>query len=121
MKIFKRKHVIPLYETTIHMFVVNSMQDMQTYINKIDKDGVDVLGNDGCVFQLMESNYDWCIVLVKDKISHNLIAHETFHLTSKILNTLSVNNEEAGAWLMGHLIDYIYSLFNKNEIPIKNR
>lgn len=121
MKIFKRNHIIPLYETTVQIFVVEKIEHLQTYINKKDKEGANVLGNDGCVFQLVDSNYNWCIAFVKDRISHNIIAHETYHLTSKIGDALDVHEEEARAWIMGHLIEIIYNVFTKKEFVIKNR
>ena len=77
-KIFKKTLPIPIYNTSVNVFVVEHMDYMQEHLEK-KKLRIDVTGCDGCVFQLShDDKFQYNIVLQKDKLSHNLIAHSIY-------------------------------------------
>ena len=52
-------------------------------------------------------------------LSHNLLAHEIFHLTHMITKDIDINDEESQAWLNGYLTEQVYKILNKKNITRK--
>lgn len=118
-KIFKRKIAVPIYSTHANLCVVANMEDMQTYLDKRVKGMVDVLGADGCVFEMFTTKgVEYFIVLVEDRLSHNLIAHEVYHLGVKIAGDINISDEESVAWLVGYLTEHIYKILEAKNYKI---
>lgn len=55
-----------------------------------------------------------------DCLTHNTIAHEAFHAVSMIMHDREIHDEESGAWLAGHINEFIYNSINKKKLTIKN-
>lgn len=53
-------------------------------------------------------------------LSHNTIAHEVFHAVMKITEDRDIKDEEAQAWLVGHITGDIYKFLKKKVIEISN-
>jgi hypothetical protein len=111
---------LQLYNSKIVVIVGASAQELNNYVNEhITK--IDISGNEGCVFENTTSTiYMYYVTLSKKFLSHNLIAHETFHLSSKIMENIEVQNEEAMAWLIGYLTDLIYAFLYENKLKVNN-
>lgn len=118
-KILSETFTIDLYETTIILMIGDSIE----VINKVVNDNitkVDLLDTEGCVFENhLDGSFQYYIVLVRSKLSHNLIAHEVFHLSSSILRTINITDEEATAWLIGYITELLYNFLKRKQIVIE--
>lgn len=115
------KHIdLQIYNSKIIVIIGESVQILNNYVNEnITK--IDISENEGCVFENTTNNiFKYYVALSKNFINHNLIAHETFHLASKIMENCGIQNEEATAWLIGYLTDLIYRFLYENKISLDN-
>jgi hypothetical protein len=109
-RLFKKKFPISIYETNVTVFVVDDITDMENYLKK-QKLNADIANSDGCVLQIPRiQGVEYFIVFVRKQVSHNLIAHETFHLAKNLAGAINIEDEESVAWLVGHLAQKIYSI-----------
>ena len=108
---------IPLYECKVVLIVTSTMEELQQYVFKKKKVRVDVLDTHGVVFNW--GNAEYVIALKEDSLSHNLLAHELFHLTVAITTDIAIDDEESQAWLVGHLTEHAYKILNKKKFVIK--
>ena len=53
-------------------------------------------------------------------LSHNTIAHEIYHAVKRVTEDRDIKDEEAQAWLAGHLSGEIYKYLDKKKITIKH-
>lgn len=53
-------------------------------------------------------------------LSHNTIAHETYHAVVRVTEERGIVDEEAQAWLAGHLTGVIYKFLDKKKFEIKH-
>jgi hypothetical protein len=53
-------------------------------------------------------------------LTHNTIAHEIFHAAVRVTEDRGVEDEEAQAWLAGHLTAVIYKFLDKKKLVIKH-
>lgn len=119
-KMFKRKILVSIYSRIANLYVVDKIEDMQHYLDKKTKGMIDVLESDGCVFDLFSEKHglEYYIVLVKERISHNLIAHEVYHLATKMSRDIDIKDEESVAWLTGYLTETIYKVLKSKDFSI---
>ena len=61
-------------------------------------------------FLLIDSGY----------LSHNTIAHEVYHAVVRVTEDRGIVDEEAQAWLCGHLTTVIYKFLSKKKFEIKH-
>jgi hypothetical protein len=118
-KMFKRKITVDLYSRIANLYVVKKIEDMQSYLDKKTLGMLDVMDSEGCVFDLFseKNGLEYYIVLVESKISHNLIAHEVYHLATKMAHDIEIKDEESVAWIIGFLTETIYKILkSKNYI-----
>ena len=118
-KILSECFSIDIYETTIILMIGDSIEIINKYVNdNITK--VDLLDTEGCVFENhFEGGFQYYIVLVRGKLTHNLIAHEVFHLSSSILRTINITDEEATAWVIGYITELLYDFLKSKQIIIE--
>jgi hypothetical protein len=57
----------------------------------------------------------YVIILDIDRISHNLIGHEVFHVVSRIAGDREITDEETMAWLMGFMLQEIHNFIDKKK------
>lgn len=70
---------------------------------------------------LFTPDIDKYILLIDYKyLTHNTIAHEVFHAVMKITEDRDINDEEAQAWLVGHISGDIYKFLKRKKIEIIN-
>lgn len=118
-KILSETFTIELYETTIILMIGDSIELINRFVNdNITK--IDILDTEGCVFENhQDGSFQYYIVLVRSKLGHNLIAHEVFHLSSSILRTINITDEEATAWLIGYITELLYDFLKRKQIVIE--
>ena len=121
-KIFKRKIPVSIYSRYANLCVVKNMEDMQAQLDKKCNGMIDVLDADGVVFELFSSKgHEYYIVLVEEQLSHNLIAHEVFHLAVKMTSDIEIKDEESTAWLIGYLTEEVYRVLKSKNYNIKEQ
>lgn len=108
---------VPLYECKVLLIVTSSMEELQQHVMKKKKATVDVLDTYGVVFNW--GNAEYVLALKEDSLSHNLLAHELFHLTMAITTDIDIVDEESQAWLNGHLTENVYKVLKKKNFAIK--
>ena len=59
------------------------------------------------------------VVLDKNSISHNTIAHELYHACVRITEDREITDEESQAWVIGYLASNMYKFFDSKKIKIK--
>lgn len=116
--ISRTKLKIELYETNVIMFVVKSMEEFEEKVKKKTKsNNISIKDTYGCAFTWGNSEY--VLALHEDSLSHNLIAHEIFHLAIMITNDIDIEDEESQAWLIGYITEQVYKALKKKNFVIK--
>ena len=85
---------------------------------KIKVDEEDEGENEGMLVSPDISKYFLLIDL--KYLSHNTIAHETYHAVVRVTEERGIVDEEAQAWLCGHLSGTIYKFLDKKKLQIKH-
>ena len=104
---FKKRYIVPIYNTELWIVVTDNVKHER---DKMDK----VLGSFSMSNEyegLCSSNYSYFALFFEKRALQrkavNLIAHETFHLTHRIIEWAGANfdedNHEHGAILHGYL------------------
>lgn len=65
----------------------------------------------------METYY---LLLDKSYITHNTIAHEIFHAAVRITEDRGITDEEAQAWMAGHITETLYKFLEKKKLQVKH-
>jgi hypothetical protein len=60
------------------------------------------------------------LIVGKDYLTHNTLAHEIFHAVVRITEDRDITDEEAQAWLSGHLSGELYKFLDKKKLHIKH-
>jgi len=60
------------------------------------------------------------VIYDKQFLTHNSIAHECYHLVREIKTDRGITDDEAGAWLMGHVSGFIYKFLHRKKFTIKH-
>ena len=114
--ITKGKIKISVYEADVQLIVVDSMTELQDFFMKKGLSIADVLNCEGLTIGYEKSYF---VVLVKQFINHNLIAHELFHLAKMLTKDIDIDDEESQAWLNGYVTEQVYKILNKKNITIR--
>lgn len=59
------------------------------------------------------------LVVDRQFITHNTLAHEIFHVVIKMTESRDIFDEEAQAWIAGHIAGGIYKCLEKKGIKVK--
>lgn len=110
---------LPTYSCELQIMVVDSVAVEADRLYKkhriVDSFGAEA---EGAVVMIgLEKYY---LLLHKEFITHNTIAHEVFHAAVRVTEDRDVTDEEAQAWLAGHLTAEIYKFLEKKKIDIKH-
>jgi hypothetical protein len=84
--------------------------------NKYDEEHDDYSDIDG--LSICFSHDDYYILFKEGIITHNLIAHELYHLVCSMMDHRMIDDEEARAWLVGYVTALVYQTFDKAKISI---
>jgi len=109
---FKKKFYIPIYDSKLWVVVTDSIKHERQAMNK-------TLGKEEPGFEFHDttalcSRYynNYALFFDKQYICINIVAHEVFHLTHRIMEYVSANfdheHHEQGAMLHGYLMDLVY-------------
>lgn len=80
----------------------------------------DVFGSEAEGAVVMIGMQQYHILYHKDYLTHNTIAHEVFHATVRITEDREITDEEAQAWLMGHITALVYKFLDKKKLTVKH-
>lgn len=70
---------------------------------------------------LISPEIDRYFLLIDTKyLTHNTIAHEIYHGVVRVTEDRGIVDEEAQAWLCGHLTGTIYKFLDKKKLEIKH-
>lgn len=111
------KFKVDIYEVTVIIYVLDDISDLENIVLKKTKTKIDIDNVLGVTFAWGDQEY--VVAFEKDKLSHNLINHELFHLTKSITENIDITDEESQAWLMGFLSENVYRLLKKKGIIIE--
>lgn len=111
---------LPTYSCELLFIVTDQIKSESEKVYKklklsIDDDYGD---NEGILLSPDISKY---FLLIDIKyLSHNTLAHEIYHAAYRITNDRGVKDEEAQAWLCGHITGVIYKFLDKKKLEIKH-
>lgn len=60
------------------------------------------------------------LVISSSYLSHNTIAHEIHHATMRITGDRGIKDEEAQAWLAGHISSAVYKFLDRKKLKVKH-
>lgn len=86
--------------------------------NKLKADEDDDGENEGILITSDTSKY--FLIIDTKYLSHNTIAHELYHAVVRVTEDRGVVDEEAQAWLSGHLAGVVYKFLEKKKLDIKH-
>ena len=110
---------LPTYSCKIIISIVDSVSIEADKIYKRRK--IKETFGDEAEGALIMPDLDVYYLLVGHKyLSHNTIAHEIFHAAVRVTEDRGVIDEEAQAWLAGHLTAVIYKFLDKKKLVIKH-
>jgi hypothetical protein len=69
---------------------------------------------------VMPDSVTYYLILAKSYLTHNTIAHEVFHTTVRVTEDRDITDEEAQAWLAGHISGVIYKFLQKKKLQVKH-
>jgi len=70
---------------------------------------------------LISPEIDKYFLLIDIKyLSHNTIAHEIYHAVVRVTEDRGIVDEEAQAWLCGHITGVVYKFLEKKNFIIKH-
>lgn len=109
---------ITTYNCTATFIVTDSMHKELSRIYKhhnideeIDSDA------EGLLVTADISNY--YLLIDSEFITHNTIAHEIFHFVNKMTEARDIFDEEAQAWIAGHVAGSIYKFLDKKKLKVR--
>jgi hypothetical protein len=110
---------LPTYNCELYFSVLDNLN---VEINKLYKKyKVNETFDESAEGLLFTPDIDKYILLVDIKyLTHNTIAHEIFHAVMKITEDRDISDEEAQAWLIGHITGDVYKFLRRKNITILN-
>lgn len=110
---------LPTYSCMLVVSVVDSVMNEANRLYKKYKITDTFEGEaEGAVLLISHKKYH--LLFHKDYLSHNTIAHEVFHAAVRVTEDRDVSDEEAQAWLAGHVTAEIYKYLEKKKLEIKH-
>jgi hypothetical protein len=107
------------YDCQFTCIITDSLNEQVNRIYKKHKSSYRFIDSaEGVLFSLDIDKY--YLVIDKKYLTHNTIAHEIFHAACRITKDRGIKDEEAQAWLCGHLSRVIYKFLNKKKFVIKH-
>lgn len=60
------------------------------------------------------------LVISSEYLTHNTIAHEIFHAAVRVTEDRGIVDEEAQAWLAGHIAGSVYKFLESKKLKVKH-
>lgn len=110
---------LPMYNCKVVMTVVENvkLEVEKLYKKHKIKEEFDDEAEGAVVMPDMDTYY---LMLGQSYLTHNTIAHEIFHAAVRVTEDRGIADEEAQAWLGGHLTGHLYKFLDKKKLPIKH-
>lgn len=110
---------IDTYACTINFIVTDVInKELRRIYNRYniceDIDGE----SEGLVITIDISNY--YLLIDSNFLTHNTIAHEIFHVSTKITESREIYDEESKAWVAGHIASGIYKFLDKKKLNVEH-
>jgi hypothetical protein len=108
---------LPTYSCEVVLLVVDSVSveaDKLYKKYKLKEDFGDEA--EGAVLMLDTDKY--YLLIGSTYLSHNTLAHEIYHAVVRVTEDRGIVEEEAQAWLVGHLTGVIYKFLEKKNLTI---
>jgi len=111
---------LPMYNCKIVMSVVDNVRQetVKLYKKYKIKEEMDDDELEGVL--VMPSIEVYYLMVSHQFLTHNTIAHEIFHAAVRITEHRGITDEEAQAWLAGHLTGQLYKFLDKKKLTIKH-
>ena len=112
---------LEMYCTQIKFTVVDDLikEVQKTFRRDKVNHNLDVNDTTEGVF-LYYNPQNYSIVIAQKFLTHNTLAHEIYHAVRHITEDRDINDQEAQAWLMGHLTEKIYRFLDRRKLTIKH-
>lgn len=111
---------IPTYSCSVVVIVTDDLEKEGRRIYKKHDFG-DYEADEYCeAMVLRPSMMLYYLIFDKDYLTHNTLAHECYHVVRDIKTDRDIVDDEAGAWLMGHLSEFIYKFLQKKKLAVKH-
>jgi len=122
MKQKSRYHQIPIYDVGLTVVVTESIvKTLSSGELKKTFDEYDGIGDPSGLFCYNHSQF--CIMLDRKFLSHDVICHEIFHATIRIATWNSVkvgkNHHEAAAYLNGYISKLVFDDLKRWKLKVK--
>lgn len=119
IKTYKKIAKLQMYNCVANILISTDLSKEVARLYKKNKIKLDFeVIAEGIVFAPDISTY--YLIIDTHYLSHNTIAHEVYHLVTRITEDRGIIDEETQAWLAGHLSEIIYDFVKKNNLVIKN-
>ena len=110
---------LPTYSCEIMVKVVDSVKiDAEKIYKKYSIN--EQFGDEAEGAIVMPGFGKYYLLLSKDFLTHNTIAHEVFHVVVRVTEDRGIVDEEAQAWLAGHISSVVYKFLQKKKLTIKH-
>jgi len=110
---------LPTYGCELKISVVESVADEAVRLYK-KYNLNEQFGTEAEGALVMPDSTIYYLLLHKSYLTHNTIAHEVFHGAVRITEDRDITDEEAQAWLAGHISGVIYKFLQKKKLQIKH-
>lgn len=60
------------------------------------------------------------LLVNKSNLTYNTVAHECYHIVRDIITDRDIEDDEAGAWLAGHISEFVYKFLQKRKLGVKH-
>lgn len=109
---------LPTYSCALTIIITDQIkaESKKVYKKHTIEDDDDGEENEGLFITTNDANY-FLIVDVR-YLTHNTIAHEIYHATVRITEDRNVVDEEAQAWLCGHITTEVYKFIEKKKLIV---
>jgi hypothetical protein len=111
---------LPMYNCEVVFIVTDQikLESKKIYKKYKLKDEDEDGENEGI---LISPEIDRYFLLIDTKyLTHNTIAHEIYHGVVRVTEDRGIVDEEAQAWLAGHLTGVIYKFLDKKKFEVKH-
>lgn len=110
---------LPTYSCELTISITDQVKTESKKIYKkykIEEDEDDEDENEGLLVTAADAKY--FLILDVKYLTHNTIAHEIYHATVRITEDRNVVDEEAQAWLCGHITTEMYKFIEKKKLTV---
>lgn len=107
------------YNCKLHIKVVDSVSKEVLKLYKKHRISEEFNGEaEGATLTGDLNNY--YILLGNRYLSHNTIAHEVFHVATRITEDRDIRDEESQAWVAGFITGAVYKFLDKKKLTVKH-